>query len=1027
MRTNSTFSRMLGTAMAMLLILAGSLTVSAQNLVKVTGKVIDELNSPMVGVSVIEKGTQNGVMTDGNGKYEITAAAGSTIEFSYIGYLTVDKTAINGTINVNMEPDNEMLEETVVVGYGVQKKSSLTGSVSQVKSEDIAGRTITSPAQALQGKTAGVQVMTSSAKPGSSPSVLVRGIGSNGASSPLVVVDGRIGSLAGIDPNDIESMEVLKDGASAAIYGAEAGNGVILITTKKGKGNGKITYDYQFSSQSLSRVPQMMNAEQYIDYYSESNLISLEKFYNSWDFETNTDWTKVGFENSQMHRHNLTFSAGDMNKSIYVSGSYLNNDGIVAGGKDYYERLTGMINASWKIKPWLEIGTNNQIEHYKSSSVSEGSEYGSYLLAVLCLDPLTRPYYAVEDLPQHMITPYYDTTHAPMLTDGKGNVYGVSAFNTSENQNPLIMRDSSQSDSKGFNINGTTFLNFMPVKGLTITSRLGYSLGSSQSYGVGYDYYATSTHQSNWLSVNASSYSNTYWQWENFINYTTNIKGHQIGAMVGTSFTESRGFGVSGSKQGNQAEDGSVDLGFMKDDPLFWYFGYASPNADDNVSGGEESISRKNSYFGRLNYEYKGKYLLQASLRADAADSSVLPVETRWGYFPAVSAGWVISNEQFMMNTKSWLSHLKFRASWGQNGSLSSLGGYRYATVITGTGNYPTGNGTEYIQGYAPSATGNKELKWETAEQTNIGIDARLFNNRLTFGADWFLKNTKDLIVSGITPSTVVGNTASPVNAGNIQNTGFEFELGWQDSIGDFSYGIRGNLSTLKNKVTYIHETLDAIDGQSFHTYGAITRFEVGKPAWYFYGYEFDKINPETGNPTFKDINKDGSITDADKTMIGKGIADFTYGITLTAAWKGLDVIVFGTGSYGSDIYCCLNRSDYTLNKLTYFTENRWKVDNTTGTTPKSGATDMDKYYLSSASVFDGSFFKIKQIQIGYTFPQKWMKTIKVDNLRVYASLDDFFTFSDYPGFDPEVTNMGVDKGSYPTSKKVVAGVSITF
>ena len=1013
---------MLGTAMAMLLILAGSLTVSAQNLVKVTGKVIDELNSPMVGVSVIEKGTQNGVMTDGNGKYEITATAGSTLEFSYIGYLTVDKTAINGTINVNMEPDNEMLEETVVVGYGVQKKSSLTGSVSQVKSEDIAGRTITSPAQALQGKTAGVQIMTSSASPSSSPSILVRGIGSNGSSSPLVVVDGRIGSLAGIDPNDIESMEVLKDGASAAIYGAEAGNGVILITTKKGKGNGKITYDYQYSSQSLARVPQMMNAEQFIDYYSEAGTISMERFYNNWDFETNTDWTKVGFENSNMHRHNLTFSAGDMNKSIYVSGSYLNNDGIVAGGKDFYERLTGMINATWKIKPWLEIGTNNQIEHYKSSSVSEGSEYGSYLLAVLSLDPLTRPYYSEDNIPQHMQNAYYDTTHAPMLGDGKGNIYGVSAFNTSENQNPLIMRDSSQSTSKGFNINGTTFVNFMPIKGLTVTSRLGYRLSSSQSYGVGYDYYANDTHQQNFLSVNASTYASTYWQWENFLNYNKSIKGHDFGIMVGTSFTESRSFGVSGSKQGN-----GDDIGFSKDDPLFWYFAYASPNADDSVSGGEESISRKNSYFGRLNYEYKGKYLLQASLRADAADSSILPMETRWGYFPAVSAGWVISNENFMMDTKNWLSHLKFRASWGQNGSLSSLGGYRYATVITNTGNYYTGNGNEYIQGYAPSATGNKELKWETAEQTNIGIDARFFSNRLSFSADWFLKNTKDLIVSGITPSTVVGNTASPVNAGNIQNRGFEFELGWQDHIGDFSYGVRGNLSTLKNKVTYIHETLDAIDGQSFHTYGAITRFEVGKPAWYFYGYQFDKIDPATGNPTFVDINEDGSITDADKTMIGKGIADMTYGITLTAAYKGFDLIVFGTGSYGADIYSCLNRADYTLNKLTYWTENRWKVDNTAGTTPKAGATDMDKYFISSASVFDGSYFKIKQIQLGYTFPQKWMKTIKVDNLRVYASLDDFFTFSDYPGFDPEVTNMGVDKGSYPTSKKIVAGVSITF
>ena len=1017
----------------MLFILAGSITASAQGWVTVTGKVIDELNSPMVGVSVIEKGTQNGVMTDATGKYTISAQAGSVLEFAYLGYVTVEKNAVAGTLNVNMEPDNELLEETVVVGYGVQKKSSLTGSVTQVKSEDMQARTITTASQALQGKTSGVQVLSSSAKPGASPTIRVRGIGSNGNSDPLVVVDGRIGSLAGIDPNDIESMEVLKDGASAAIYGAEAGNGVILVTTKKGKGDGKITYDYQYTSQSIARVPQMMNAEQYIDYYTEAGLISLENFYNNWDFETNTDWTKIGFENSAMQRHNLTFSAGDMNKSLYVSGSYLNNDGIVAGNKDYYERLTGMINASWKIKPWLEIGTNNQIEYYKSSSVSEGSEYGSYLLAVLNLDPLTKPLYSIDNLPKHMADLYYGD-HAPMLGDGNGNVYGVSYFNTSENQNPMIMRDSSQSDSKGFNINGTTFINFMPIKGLTVTSRLGYRLYASSSYGVGYDYYANAMHHQNYLSVNASSYSGTYWQWENFLNYNKSFKGHNIGIMAGTSFTESRSFGVSGDKHGSD-----TDLGFQKDDPLFWYFAYATPTAEDSVSGGEESISRKNSYFGRLNYEFKGKYLFQASLRADAADSSILPIETRWGYFPAASAGWVMSNENFMQGTKSWLSHLKLRASWGQNGSISSLGGYRYATVIGGTGSYPTGNGLEYLQGYAPSATGNKELKWETAEQTNIGIDTRFFNNRLSFNADWFVKNTKDLIVSGITPSTVVGNTASPVNAGNIQNKGLEFELGWQDSIGDFNYGIRGNLSTIKNKVTYIHETLDAIDGQSFHTYGAITRFEVGKPAWYFYGYEFEGIDQETGNPMFKDQltvdsdgdgildAADGQITDADKTMLGKGMADVTYGITLTAGWKGFDVVVFGTGAAGGEIYSCLNRPDYTLNKLTYWTENRWKADNTTGTTPRAGAADLDKYFTSSGVIFDGSYFKIKQIQLGYTFPAKMMKKIKVQNLRIYGSLDDFFTFSDYPGFDPEITNMGVDKGSFPTSKKVVAGLSLTF
>ncbi len=1027
MRTRSINHGMKALFFAVLLIFA-CVNLSAQERVTASGTVIDENKIPMIGVSVIEKGTHNGTMTDIDGNWSMEVTEGAVLEFSYIGYTSVELPAAAG-MNLQMEVDTRILEEVVVVGYGVQKKSSLTGSVSQVKAEDMEARTITSAGQALQGKTSGVQVLSGSAKPGASPSIRIRGVSSNNSSDPLYVVDGRLAKdISGIDPNDIESMEVLKDGASAAIYGAEAGNGVVLITTKKGKGKGKITYDYQYSSQSVSKVPHLMNSEQFIDFYTEANLISLEKFYNNWDFETNTDWIKAGFEKSNMHKHNLTFSAGDSDKSIYISGTYLNNDGIVVGDKDYYKRLTGMINASWKVKPWLEIGTNNQVEYYKSASVAEGSEYSSYLLSLLTLDPLTKPMYPENALPAHMQQIYNDTSHAPMLGDGKGNIYGVSAYVTSESVNPYIMLGSSDSYNRGFNINGTTYINFMPVKGLTVTSRLGYRLSSYENYGISHDYYASGQIQNKYLSVSAGSSNAAYWQWENFLNYTKQIKKHNFGIMLGTSFSESRSFGVSGSKSGNE----NAGLGFKKDDPLFWYFAYAVSDATKDISGGEPSYGRKLSYFGRANYEYDNRYMVQVSLRADAADSSVLPVQKRWGYFPAVSAGWVISNEKFMQNSQAWLNHLKIRASWGQNGSTASLGGYQYANVIASTGSYPTSSeNPSYGVGYAPSATGNKELKWETAEQTNVGIDARFFRSRLIFSADWFRKETKDLIVTGITPSTVVGNTASPVNAGNIRNTGFEVELGWQDMAGDFSYGIRGNISTLKNEVTYIHPTLSAIDGATYHTYGAITRFEVGKPAWYFYGYEFTGIDKATGNPTFKDQNNDGSITDSDKTMIGKGMADATYGITLTAAWKGIDLIVFGTGSIGNDIYCCLNRSDYTLNKLTYFTEDRWKVGHENGTMPKAGANDMDKFYLSTASVLNGSYFKIKQIQLGYTFPAKWMSKIKVENLRIYASLDDFFVFTKYPGLDPEVTGignaLGVDKGSYPNSRKIVAGVSITF
>lgn len=995
--------------------------------VKVTGQVVDETGEPLIAVSVLEKGTTNGTVTDFDGNFEVTVKSGAILEFSYVGYLTQQVKAEKGPLKIVLKEDAQSLEELVVVGYGVQKKSSLTGAVSQVKAEDMEARTITNASQALQGKTAGVQVLSSSAKPGASPSVRIRGISSNGDSSPLYVVDGRITSdIGGIDPNDIESMEVLKDGASAAIYGAAAGNGVVLITTKKGKGTGKITYDFQYTSQSLGKTPTVMNAQQYKDYFIEAGVHTEDLYAKYWD-GSSTDWIDVAFENTSMVRHNMTFSGGNNDGSFYFSLSHLNNDGMVKGDHDTYERLTGMINASYKIKPWLEIGTNNQIEHYKVQSVSEGSEYGSMLLSVLQLDPNTRPFYSIDNLPEHMAVAY--AAHPNMLGDGKGNLYGISPFTgNAEAHHPLADRDNSFSKNRGFNINGSTYANFTPIKGLTLTSRLSYRLTSGSSYGVSYDYYYHGTAKSNYVQVNAGDNNSVYYQWENFANYMKSFGKHNASIMLGTSYSQNRSFGVSGNKRGDD-----TDLGFQQRDPLFYYFAYANSSATKDISGGEPNYSRKLAYFGRLSWDYEGKYMAQFNMRADAADLSVLPMEKRWGYFPGASLGWVISNEGFMENTRDWLSHLKLRASWGQNGSVSGLGGYRWNVSVGSTGSLAIGdnNNFSYTTGYAPSSTGNNQLKWETSEQTNFGIDARFLNNRLTLTADYFNKETKDLIVSGIKASTVVGNTFSPVNAGNITNKGVELELGWQDRKGDFSYGIRGNIATLKNKVTYIHESLSAIDGATLVTYGAITRFEVGKPAWYFYGYKYTGVDKNTGEPMFEDVNGDGQVNDNDKTEIGKGIADMTYGLTLTAGWKGLDLIVFGTGSVGADIYFGANRVDYNLNKLTYFTEDRWSAKNPNGSMPRANATDYTKFMTSSGSVFDGSYFKIKQIQLGYTLPKSLTKKVAIENMRVYGSLEDFFTFTNYIGFDPEVTgvgsSLGVDKGSYPNSKKVVLGLSVTF
>ena len=1013
-------------AMSALFLLAGMPFLLAQNQIKVSGKVTDDLKESMIGVSVFEKGTTNGVITDLDGNYMLSVKEGAVIVYSYIGYVTQEKKAVPGVMNVTLKEDTKTLDEVVVVGYGVQKKSSVTGAISQVKTEDMQNRTISNAPAALQGKTAGVQVIQTSAAPGSSPTVRVRGYSSNVSSNPLYVVDGvRLSDISGIDPNDIASMEVLKDAASAAIYGAEAGNGVVLITTKKGKsGQGKITYDFQFSSQSLARVPKMLSAEQYIDYMVEANTFTEDYLLQNWDGVTNTAWTDVAFENSRMQKHNIAFTNGSDRGNYYLSLTYLDDNGIVKGNADTYKRLTATINSEYEIKPWLKVGTTNQIEKYNVRSVSTNNEYGSLLTSILQLDPLTPDTYTYENLPTHMLTALNSGKH--LLQDDNGNYYAVSKFFAGEQYHPMIMRDNNIGKNSGFNVNGSVYADFKPFKGFTFTSRFGYRLSGTRSSTTDLPFYGNATQSRDYVGQSNTSSTTIYYQWENFANYMKTFGQHTVTAMVGMSYRESTYDYVNGSLSPNEED------ALKKNDPLFYYLNYASASAIKGV-GGEKTRSAKLSYFGRVGYEFAGRYLLQASLRADAADLSLLPATNRWGYFPAVSVGWTVSEEKFFAPLKDHVSSLKLRASWGQNGSLAALSGYAYSTDMALGGLYPFVMGNSYITSAAPSTMGNDELKWETSEQINVGIDARFLNDRLTFSMDYFDKKTKDLLVSGTTPSLIIGGSTSPMNAGNVSNKGWEFELGWRDRIGSFNYGVRANLATLKNKVTYIDPSITRLSGVNFHT-STITYFEEGYPVYYFRGYKFKGVDPATGDPTFYDLDESGDLNDGDLAYIGDAIPDFTYGITLTAGWKGFDLTVFGTGSQGNDIFNCISRPDFAAsNKMKeVFYDNRWTASNPNGSVPRAGATNMDKYQISDALVYDGSFFKIKQIQLGYTFPKNWMKKLCVGNLRIYGSLDDFFTFTKYPGFDPEAaanstSGMGIDKGSYPCSKKVVLGFNIEF
>ena len=999
--------------------------IFAQSQVRVTGKVIDNLGMPMIGVSILEKGTSNGVVTDIDGNYSLNATEGGTLVFSYVGYVTQEHPVAEGTLNVTMAEDTETLDELVVIGYGVQKKSSVTGAISQVKAEDMENRTITNAPQALQGKTAGVQLIAGSSAPGSAPTVRVRGFSSNQASDPLYVVDGvRLEDISGIDPNDIASMEVLKDAASAAIYGAEAGNGVILITTKKGQvGTGKITYDFQYVAQSIARTPKLLNGEEYINYQSEMGVDrgALEAYWNG----TTTDWLDVAFGHSAMQKHNFSFSGGSEQGNYYLSLTYLDNDGIVRGDVDSYQRMTATINSEYNIKPWLKVGTTNQIEKYNTRSVSAQNEYGSLISGVMMMDPITAATYSPDNLPTHMQNAL--DQGKTLLQDENGNYYGVSQWYAGENYHPLIMRDNSIAKNSGFNVNGSIYADLKPFDGFTFTSRFGYRLSGTRSSTTSLPFYGNATQSRDFVGINSTSSTSIYYQWENFANYVKTFKdAHTLTAMLGMSYQESTYDYVNGSLTGN-GEDA-----VQQNNPLFYYLNFANASATKGL-GGEKTRSAKMSYFGRVGYDYMGRYMVQASLRADAADLSQLPLSNRWGYFPAVSVGWTLSEEEFFAPLKEYVPSFKLRGSWGQNGSLSALSGYQYATDMASSGFYPFTSGNNYVTGVSPASMGNDELKWETSEQFNIGFDARFLRDRLTFSMDYYNKKTKDLLIWNTTPSLTAGGSISPINAGNVSNKGFEFELGWRDNIKDFSYSVRANLATLKNEVTYLDPSVERIAGSNYHTY-TISYFEEGYPVYYFRGYKFTGIDPETGDPTFADVDNDGQIADGDRTYIGDAIPDFTYGITLTAAYKGLDLTVFGTGSVGNDIFHCSYRPDFTSANMykEIFYDNRWTADNHAGTVPRAGANNMDKYITSDAMIYDGSYFKIKQIQLGYTLPKNLLKKVYINNLRLFCSLEDFITFSSYPGFDPEAsanatTGMGIDKGGYPSMKKVVFGLNVEF
>ena len=1022
-------------AVAAVMALMTAVTAFGQNRT-ITGTVVDAQGTPVIGASVIVVGNSTiGTITDLDGNYSLSVPAGATLSISFIGYTTETVAVGNqSVINVTLQEDTEFLEETVVIGYGVQRKSDVTGSVASVKSADLANRSTSDAALALQGKAAGVTILNTSGAPGSGATIRVRGYSSNGGNlGPLLIVDGlQVGSINYLDPSMIESIEILKDAASASIYGAQAGNGVILITTKTGaadNGNAYMTYDFKLTRQSIAHKPVLFHAQDWIAYKKASGIdMDTMLLSNGYD-GTDTDWFDVLFAPSWTPQHALTFQGGNNRGHFFASLNYIKNDGIVKGDKDMYHRLSAQINADYKINDWITVGTNTSIERNASKSVSTQGRFGNFLNSVMTLDPLTPVYYTDPSQFSNSMKAAYDEGKT-ILGDENG-YYATSKYIEDDSGNPLVQRDKTDATNQAINVRGTLYANLTLFKDIVFTSRFGYRITQSNGHSYSIPYYANKQAKSDNYTISANANTGNYYQWENFANYNKNFGKHSVGAMAGMSYIENNTDNVNGSATGPDILTGY--------EPNFRYLDYVNSASTTTKSFGNSPSTTVNlSYFGRLTYAYDNRYNFQANFRADAFDSSKLSKQSRWGYFPSFSAGWTISNESFFRDNvdRNAVSFLKLRASWGQNGNINALGSYQYTPKVNyNSSMYQYGVVNEDISyGSALSGLANPNLKWETSEQIDLGLDARFLNNRLTLGIDWYDKNTKDLIVS-ISPPPEIGVSSTYVNAGSVNNKGLEIELGWQDNIGDFSYSINGNVAYLKNKVTYLEPSIYRLEnaGPSYNN-RMRTAFEVGYPIWYMRAYKYEGVDSE-GKPKIWDANGDGVLGDADRVMVGCGIPDYTFGLTINMAWKGFDFTLYGAGTAGNEIFNLYYQADLNLrNSLRWFYDNAWTPENKNAKMPSciSVANDWN-FWSSSAAMFDGSYFKIKQIQLGYTVPTNILQKVFLKGLRVFVSIDDMICFNHYPGCDPEsATNsssnaMGLDNGGYPVTSKIITGVNIRF
>jgi len=994
-------------ATMLIISLATSVAVFAQGSGRmISGTVTDAQGSPLPGVNVVIQGTLKGTISNADGTYQIEASPSDVLEFSFVGYGAQSVTVGNqSVINVALEEFVQGMDEVVVIGYGVQRKSVVTAAISSVDAETLERSSLGRVEHAIQGKSAGISVLPVSGSPGAGVKVRIRGTGSNGKSDPLYIVDGmKTGSINDINPNDIASMEILKDAASAAIYGTEGANGVVLITTKSGsKGAAKVNYDFSYGIQNLSTNMELMNAAQYKQFMTEAGLtINNNEGYD-------TDWLDEISQSAPMQRHNLSVSGGGEKTTYMVAGSYLYQEGAIGGSNAGFERYTFRVNTKSDVKSWLEVGNNLNFSHSSRNMLPEDDEYRSVVNSALLMDPFTPVF-------EKGVTPAIQDEldkGTIFLKNKKGQYYALNRFVSGETANPVAFMENTHNKELVDKLLASFYGTIKPFEGFSFTSRVGLELNyvTRKSWSPKYYFSVERSNQINIVEDWIDKYSNVLW--ENFASYNTSVKDHEFTVLAGMSFED--------YKHPNYYLKSQMP----KEGDAYAYHDYSVEKNTNRVGGTWDELT-KISYFGRLSYNYLNKYMLEATIRRDGA--SVLPEGNQWGNFPSVSVGWNISEESFW-NIDA-IDLLKLRASWGENGSILNVIPFSDREFWVSSGiMYP--DETESLhQGARVEKPINKDLGWEKSVQTNIGLDLYALNRRLNFSFDYYKKVTDGLLTTD-SPVLSTGYYLAPsINGGTVENSGLEFALGYGDKIGGLKYNVSVNLSTLKNEVTeLVNDT--PIRGAAVRGYD-LTWFEEGKPLWYFKGYKTEGIDPQTGAIKVVDVNKDGEITAADITEIGDPHPDLLYGASINLEYRNFDFNLFMQGVKGNDVFMGWFRSDRPLtNKPKYFYTDRWTTPGQKASMPKP-ENESDYLYRSDLMIGDGSYMRIKQIQLGYTLPTNVVGLVGFERARVYVSLDDYFTFTSYKGMDPEAgsnsdNRLGIDRGLYPLTKKVMFGLSVTF